>query len=524
MPPSENIENDNATRQLCFTDLPNEIIARIFYAGTQIWSESRTRAQELPFPLLVSGVSAHWRLVARSTPELWTFIVPPLHRDADFCISETVDWLSRSKSLLVSVVLDDRRRVGLAAEISTLLSKILFCIMDSEAISRLRRLDIFDYDSAEIVTHLPILRDAINLQQFSFCISVIHPSIIGISSFLWDWSMNLPNLRKLRIQGLFFPYIPNLTSLTVTRVRLSYQNAQAIFSASPNLTTLVLEELLPISLPSNSNLAPINAHSVRSIAVSCKGNDADGVYILTLLSLPSLVYLELSGPLAMAISLVLGSSISDAKIETLRISNSSSLRSSGGKDEDFRIFHSFTALRHLQIIQAPAAKALFSNVPIALSRTRTRSIHFQQPPAVQGSHVNDLNGLIRYVHHQGAAASTNAAFVPVARADIPWPDLCDISLDALLAADVAAVCEFVGKHKGVQVLELSKPSMRHLSESLRRCGDKINPLPWRASKPEIGHSEGTKDVQEWLAARVHLGLLPSPDYGLLDSDHFSEMI
>ncbi|KAF8194709.1 hypothetical protein BJ912DRAFT_180076 [Pholiota molesta] len=522
MPPSENIENDNATRQLCITDLPNEIIARIFYAGTQSWSEGRTRAQELPFPLLVSGVSAHWRLLARSTPELWTFIVPPLHRDADFCTSETVDWLSRSKSLLVSVVFDARRRIGSAAQISTSLSKILVCIVHSNAISRLRRLDIFD-DSAEIVAHLPVLRDAINLQQFSFCISGTHQPIIDIDSFLWEWSKGLPNLRKLRIEASFFPYIPNLTSLTVSRLRLSYQNAQVLFSASPNLTTLVLENLFPISLPPNSNLAPINAHSVRSIAVSCIGNDAVSVYMLSLLSLPSLVYLEVSGPLAMSISLVLGSSTSGAKIQSLRISNSTILRNS--RSEDIRMFHSFTALRHLQIIQAPAATALFSNVPTALSRTQTRSIHLQNPPAVQGSHGNDLDSVIRYVDRQGAPASTNAAAVPVARSDIPWPDLRTISLDALAAADVAAVCEFVGEHKGVQVLELSKPSMRHLSESLRRHGDKINPLPWRAtSKPEVGYSEGTKDVKEWLAARVHLGLLPSPNYGLLDSDHFSEMI
>ncbi|KAF9483007.1 hypothetical protein BDN70DRAFT_874241 [Pholiota conissans] len=531
MPSSERFQNDTTTTsQLCFTDLPNEIIAKIFHAGTLMWSESWSTNKELPFPLVVSSLSGHLRLLAQNTPELWSFIVPPLHKNERFCISHTSEWLQRSGSLLVSVVLDVRR-VPSYPRFNVALSGLLFLVfvhIAENAIHRIRRMDVFDdniyTDNWPMLEVLPRLSGAVNLEQLGVYLSKFIAARTGINSPFWEWSLQLPNLRILRVEGLYFPYNPNITTLSVFHLRLAYQDVQTMFSSLPNLTTLVVKDILSISSPIPSDRTLIEVKSLRTIAVSCTGRHEDSqIYLFKLISVPNLTHLELDGAFAMSISVVFDASISDAKIETLRLSNCPNHPPYGGTVKDFEMFHSFTFLRHLQIVRAPVIAALFSKTTNPISRSRTRSIHLPKPPNMYGQPMpgmrlrgNDLGSNL----HQGTAALANEAFDPMAQTnDLPWPDLRIISLDTLSAADVALLCTFVNRHDGVHTVELSKTTMRHLSQSLQRFGNQVNPKPWRA---RYDSDEGMKDVPEWLAERVHLTLLQPSTYGLLDKDKLTE--
>ncbi|KAF8951824.1 hypothetical protein BDZ97DRAFT_1769265 [Flammula alnicola] len=198
-------ERVNDTPPANITDLPNEVIVKIFSAGTEICQWKTTRPQEFPFPILVSDVSSHWRLLAQSTPNLWAFMVPPLHKDEDTCLSQTSKWLERSGALLVSVVLDGT--MASPSRTATLASLL------ENADSRVRRLDIWAYDSLAVRNCLPSLfNTSNNCPSVSTTILIFgppwkHRARMGSGS-------SLSSLTKLRVLGVITPNIPNLTSLT----------------------------------------------------------------------------------------------------------------------------------------------------------------------------------------------------------------------------------------------------------------------------------------------------------------------
>src|SRR6266511_2191553 len=105
------IENEQPTPVLSdITKMPNEIVARFFSAGTNFWREEVPSG--LPFPILVCSVCHGWRVLAQNTPELWSFIIPPLHlfdraEDGEHWTSQ---WIARSGVLPVSIIIDDRLR------------------------------------------------------------------------------------------------------------------------------------------------------------------------------------------------------------------------------------------------------------------------------------------------------------------------------------------------------------------------------------------------------------------------------
>jgi hypothetical protein len=87
-------------------NLPTEILSSIFQAGLlplpamRVWKQ---RAKETRFEISVSHVSRLWRLIALSTPQLWTEIYMNL------CVSpvELLDlYLKRSGTLLLNIMLD----------------------------------------------------------------------------------------------------------------------------------------------------------------------------------------------------------------------------------------------------------------------------------------------------------------------------------------------------------------------------------------------------------------------------------
>ena len=480
------------------TILPNEVVAKIFTTGTDIWKDHHPR--ELPFPILVSSVTSHWRQLARNTPNLWAFIIVPMHKDPNFCLLWTSEWLSRSGGLPISLILDHRISRMMAQPIqesSRIISQIISLLVKS-CKQRLYRLDISSiFDPDEIKTALQML-DAPHLQQVSLCNWSSLPSRFSGGETPLPWLINLPNLRKLRFQGTILPYISRLTSLTAYNLHLTYDDVQAVFSTSPDLAHFVLQNMIPIAGPVPLNRDLIQLNSLRSLAITSNGlKKPHGVYLFHLLIIPNLTYLEVDGNLQ--IFSVLESSISSSKIETLRISNNSTF--SNQNIPDFKNCPPLTSLQHLQLIRGPAAGFLSKHKPqVGLSRRRSIDL--------------------RPYGKTRAADSTNRRLMPLPiplaePPKMPWPELRTITFDTLVASDVAELCRFIQLHKGVQKVELSRTAMRHLSGSLRREGDRIYHPHLKAEG-----KEGTKDVPEWLGGLVKVRVFDPQAYGLLDGDRF----
>lgn len=497
--------------------LPNEIVARIFYAGTQLWSGGRV--EELPFPLLVSAVCSHWKLLAEDTPKLWAFIVPPLHKSDVACLLHTSKWLARSGGTFLSIVLDSRPAhltVPLRdrQKTSSLIAETLRLVADA-ARGRLRRLDIFDRINTVVLSCLHSLYDAPHLQQLSLCFIGFDPPFSSFgnddnTSMVAPWVCSLPNLAKLRLMGLCLPYIRTLTTLHAVGFRLSYNDAQGLFSTSPHLSSLVFDQLPVLSSPLPDRYSLIYAHSVRSIVIRSEPLITGAVYLFKILSLPNLTRLELNGTGAVSISSVFGPSLSDTKIQTLVITCSQAWLLFGfRKDEDLKIFHSLSTLENLQIIHGPV-QILSRTGNIPQRRARTRSITMRPERPVTHLMMGQAIDATRFLERIALDSSSDIQPPEDWKNTMPWPDLRTIRLDSLLATDVASLCEFIARHKGLRTVELSHSAMRHLSGSLRRKGDHVYSLPWRAANMST-YTEGTKDVQEWLTSRVALIPIVSSD-------------
>jgi len=498
------LEEQGLPRQSsAITILPNEVVAKIFTTGTEIWRDNHPYG--LPFPILVSSVSNHWRQLARNTPNLWAFIIPPIHKDPDFCLLWTSEWLSRSGGLPLSVILDHRisgRIDRPIQETSPIISQTILLVVKSSK-QRLYRLDISSiFDTGEIETALRLL-DAPHLQQFSLCNWNTFSSRFSGGEAPRPWLINLPNVTKLRFQGAILPYIPRLTSLTAYNLHLTYSDVQAVFSTSPELAHLVLQNLIPVVGPIPLNRDLIQVNSLRSLALSANGlREPHGVYLFHLLTIPNLTYLEIDGSLQ--IFSVLGSSISSSKIETLRISNISTF--SNQNIPDLKNYPPLTSRHHLQLLRAPTAGFLFRHEPqMGLSRRPSIDLRLSARPRFKPTFGRGVE-------------ATNHGSMPWAEpSKMPWPELHTITFDSLVASVVAELCRFVQLHKGVQRVEVSRTVMRHLSGSLRRDGDRIYHL---LKTPIIKGKEGTKDVPEWLGALVELRVFDPQAYGLLDDGRF----
>lgn len=400
-----------------------------------------------------------------------------------------------------------------------------------EAHDRLRRLDLCDYSNLVIQPYLPSLRNAPCLQQLSLCF--INPNIDQPFSSFGDantdanaglsprWLLSLPSLTKLRLVGLCIPFIQTLTTLIAVNLRLSYHDAHILFSASPNLSSLTLDNLLPLSFPSPvEHSAQINAHSLSSITIRSEARvSTEAIYLFNLLFLPNLAYLHLDGIGAASISSIFGS-LSGAPIETLRITCSqASFMGIPESNAHITVFHSLSTLQNLQIIHGPV-ELLSPTHDSSFHRARTRSIQSREPRDTMRPILIPPIGIPHLFQQRTPVPSTNSVIAPGEDTQtMPWPNLHTIRLDSLLATDVASLCEFITRHKGVRAVELSHSAMRHLSGSLLRKGDQVF-IPWRGgSNNSISHrQEGTKDVQEWLANQVTLmPIISSNEYERLNS-------
>ncbi|KAF8806825.1 hypothetical protein BYT27DRAFT_6610319 [Phlegmacium glaucopus] len=268
-----------------------------------------------------------------------------------------------------------------------------------------------------------------------------------------------------------------------------------IFTASPGLKHLTLHQLMPLGelLP---HATSIRVDSLHSLAVSLRWGQLPGqewTYIFKYLTMPNIEYLELDGDGWKNSDF--GQSLSSAKIDTLRISN----RPENSLQVDtINFLHSFSTIRHLQLVNT-STRGLLSKSARGLAHKT--SLNFRNPSQTPIAPTNlDTLGAIQ--HKQSTCACV-------------WPHLRIITLDSLTltAGDVFYLCNFVTSHKHVQVLELSKSVIHHLSSSLRRKDDSVFQCPWLFP---AGNEEGSNDVEEWLGKMADIRTLHSPSTGLLD--------
>lgn len=515
------MQEDEALRPSVFDTLPNEIISQIFLRGTQAWRE--LEPLRLPFPTLVSGVCTHWRILAHSTPALWTFILPPLHKGKEDCLSWTSGWIERSGTMLMSVVLDHKTvAVGQTYHEARAVSLLVTTLLETftQHFHRLRRLHIRMDWPGTFSDFIKDGKDAPCLEELSLCarrgdnITTLSIAPFGVGLLDWPSSWHLPSLRKLRIKNICPPTISSLTSLTAYHLLATYQEAVILFTVSPHLTHLVLHNLLPIKDHVPQQFERIPAPSLRSIAISYPTPTVDiqAVYIFDLLLIPNLTYLEVDGNIS-ASTLFESSLSAPSSVRKLRVCNGTHKYQS-----DHEFYRSLSGLQELELIRTPIQELWKPEEQLQ----RRRSMELREPRYRRRPMFHEA-GLAR--------ADVPLALLPSgsplsASTRTIWPELQSITVDVLSAEQLVPLTQFVKmrnlKSEGpkIQSIHLSSTAMRHLTGSMMRKGDQVSLVPSWAVSHRIGSDDhkGTKDVKEWLSEMTDVKLLPRESLGLLDAD------
>ena len=494
MRPLSIVEEQRTTVLSDIKKMPNEIVARIFIAGTNFWREEGPSG--LPFPILASSVCHGWRLLAQRTPELWSFIIPPLHlfNTAEDGEHWTSGWIARSGALPVSIIIDDRLRIKGNHPVQQSQAVILGVLRGIGSHGhRLRRLDI--WSQHVFPTDLnPVFQNAVQLCQLSLCCgritqTQILPNSSPQTSHLFSWFGRLPRLHKLRVAGSIFPVVSTLTTLSVHELCTQYSEVQTMFSTCPNIATLVLPQLLPIAFPPPSHTPLIPAPSLKSMAVSFKRfphAESNLPYLVGILHMPNLEYLEVDGDADM--SAIFDGTLSSAKIQTLRLTRRSKVHRA-----DQTLFRSLNDLRQLELKDIPA-EGLLSDTTAIPQVGRNRSI----------------SSLFTLSLNSSSASSPGHISC--------WPLLTEITLDTISPEDVMHLCRFANLNHGVKTIHLSRHAKRHLSGSLLRNNDMIyvqDPGWKRQGSPDAG----VKDVEDWLRKLVEVKVFRY-SLGMIDREAF----
>ncbi|KAF8893161.1 hypothetical protein CPB84DRAFT_1319198 [Gymnopilus junonius] len=490
---STNAEQGSAS---LFHSLPSEIVSEIFLLGTQVLPhEERPRVS---FPLLVAAVCKHWHTIAVNTPELWTLIVPPLytglHRGFYECFLWMSRWLERSKTMLVSVVLDIfmvtrtyRRSIAIPTEETMI--ELLNMLSNPKHSRRLRRLDIRTRAIEPINTWMEKMLDSPedlfpNLEQ----LTVIGPPwdmAYGRSfsrpQLCWCGLQDLPKLKKLRYQSISPPCVATLTSLTTHGLFTDYLGLKILFSATPHLAHLVMHdfrfwedrtdqrsEYTPISAPSLRSVAvevvkPYEYHNVMRLRPSPRDISLYSYSLFAYLVLPNLESLEVRGEFDC--SLLFGSALSDNSHNTIKKLRIAEMQHSG---ENVQLFQSFRALEELELIQTYCSPLLPRSLPDPDSE------------------------------------------------ELVWPHLHSITLETNSRSDLLSCLEFIAMRSAyprlkIRSLDLPSPSSGLvLGENIRPSG-RVAKLTRRM----LGKKGG---LIEWLSGDLALRLQDARSFGLLDAE------
>jgi hypothetical protein len=495
--------------------LPNELLARLFQAGTHDWAASSLAASTLPFPVLICGVCKHWREVAMTCPGLWSTIHVPI------CSSSTPPawvqaWIDRSKSVPLTITLDIPLYSNGITQVALLSTMIKYPT---------RRVDIRSRNDDESEIHrlfMDVLQRSRQnkFEQISLCFTERRRGRVQFTKeenvIRGEWGCPPNCLRsfevsKLRVIGLavYPPQFPNLTSLTVWDMEATFLELRDLFAESPGLMNLVLCRLRvsPTSRPSEIG-SSITLPSLQRLAVSFlrdSSNPSD-IYPIRYLRLPNLSYLEINGDSNISLASAFKDSLSSAdRLHTLKLSNLSHGIFYGAQDDmdDISFLRLLTSIRHLHLLQSTAALLTSSPgaAPRRLRRPSIGGVVQPQPPSRAG-----MLAELRQVRVQLQALDLDKSESTSKSSFIPFPNLQTITLATLAANDLLDICHYVKARKSkLDAVYLSTTAQRHLSHTLVRARGQDTyrvPLPF-TRKRDIDVDQ-VKDADDWLRERVEV--------------------
>lgn len=506
--------------------LPNELLARVFQAGTRDWAAfASSAASTLPFPVLICGVCEHWREVATTCPDLWSTIHVPS------CSSSTPPawvqtWMDRSKSVPLTIILDVPQNSNGLTQVA-LLSTIIK--------SPTRRVDIRSRNNDESDTHrlfMDVLQGSRHnkFEQISLCFTERRRGRVRFTKeenvIRGEWGcppdcLRSFNVAKLRVIGLavYPPQFPNLTLLTVWDMEATFLELRDLFSESPGLTNLVLCRLRvsPTSLSPEVG-SSITLPSLQRLAVSFirdSSNPSD-IYPIRYLRLPNLSYLEINGNANISLASAFKDSLSSAdRLQTLILLNWCHGIFYGAQDDldDISFLRLLTSIRHLHLLHSTAA--LLTSSPSAAPRRLRRpsigGVVQPQPPSRAG-----MLAELRQVGVQLQALDLNQS--KFASSIIAFPNLQTITLATLAANDLLDVCHYVGARKSkLDAVYLSATAQRHLSHTLVRTrGQDTYRVPLLFTRKRDIDVDQIKDADNWLRERVQVHKASESRHDLLE--------
>ncbi|KAF9524420.1 hypothetical protein CPB83DRAFT_612317 [Crepidotus variabilis] len=469
--------------------LPNEILTDIFLLGTLDWQENTP--SELPFPILVSCLCQHWRIVAHHNAQLWCTIFPPQFQDSDQeeATKWVHRWLTRARNLRISIVADftpwyPQKRVKgvgrLWSNIDAIVKAIVHCP------ERIRRLDIRSDDSDPTILKgtfkdLPMLPNLhqLSLQLPSICkVIVVDPSIPEFKG----WFHKFPKLKVYRSDGMLVPKLQGLTTLSFRHAWLTARLLRDLLSSLPQLETLLFPTVSVLGTDSSAsiNLSVVVAPSLRAFAIDL--NDADTynenmpegsgdhcINIFQQIRLPNLRYLELQRTPYLSEAFFDGIKQSFEHLETVHFSNPGIWSDCNIDQVILPTLSSLSNLRHLRFLS-----------------TRTAILN----PTAQ----NDAS---------------------VAPSTLIWPNILSITLcGSVNSEDLVNLCHFVKSHKLVEVVYLTEEAKRRLS-TITMYGDE--PDVWKDIPSDQPEAESIGTAEEWLKKIIRIETISRCD-GLLDRE------
>ena len=288
------MEEPNSTRPL-IDSLPNELLSAIFKAGQQ--SSYSSFRGGLPFPLLVSSVSRHWRDVALSYHDLWTSI----HVSFAAPVEYTRLWFDRSQPCLVDLTINIRHRrhhIFYATRNDSIGGEPLRSLL-KEAAGRVGQLTVVANSVIGVIDVIDILSHPntvfARLNQLHLYARLCDKSLENSQQLIDLVAPSLRVLRLCQVRLQHLPLLPNLTYLEINHMIPEPQQFRTFMSGSPSLSHLILSGYPQRDVEPASG-AIIHAPCLRFLAfdsTSHLGEKCD--CILSYLSMPNLEYLEMHG-------------------------------------------------------------------------------------------------------------------------------------------------------------------------------------------------------------------------------------
>jgi hypothetical protein len=333
--------------------LPNEILAEIFKAGVSI-PKTWHGTLPLPFQCAVSGVNRRWRMVAVSTPHLWSTII--FHCDTWRARPDLDDislWIERSSPCALDIT------IVVMQELSNVASTMDQIILHADRWHRLTIKDISGYMVEPIIESLRTA-SAPRLQHFDLSVSQEYGHFTLTRDNIFTGGATA--LTSARIVGLCRMCTPPLVGLTALQfggacrasgsVRLTHEEFRDLLKASPSLADLALQALELQTSP-GASASNICMPSLRALSLNFACCEDSFVQIFTLLSMPVLETLSLAYMTTKHMSLLVPFSETDtpqyAALHTLKLFRCCTFLEYSNEPPD-NFFSTFSSVAHLYLI------------------------------------------------------------------------------------------------------------------------------------------------------------------------------